>query len=188
MKLEVDCTWNEKRHRAKLVICFDYCPKSLFSMPNEIISRVQKLSQSAANSGPPVLEELKLLHQRYAKSPYLAFIYWQTLEFFQYDDEADQLLAQLARRFPEQPLTKCALANQLIKDKKYQAFASVFNHIEVLKGAFPKRRFFFFEEALCFHHLWGRYSFETGNEVQCEKHKKFLFLIMNTLKSLDMVY
>lgn len=58
---------------------------------------------------------------------------------------------------------------------------------EVLKALFPKRKFFQYEEALYFHDLWLHYFKEIGNEIQAQKRYRFIFLIMNTLQSTQVI-
>jgi len=183
VKLEIECTWNEKQNKAKQVIHFDYLPKSIFSMPDDKIAFAQKLFQTAGIEGPSALEELKALKDQFPKSLYANFVYLRSLIFFQYLEEAEEYIEKLTKRFPHQPLLLCSIASDLLNDKSYKKFVSLFNNIEVLKGAFPKRRKFFFEEALFFHNLWGRYWFETGNELQSEKHKKMISLVLNTMQT-----
>lgn len=183
MKLEVDCTWDNKQKKAKQSIHFDFRPKLIFSMPEQVASRLQELAHSIGVEGPTALEELKTSHEQYPKSVYAGYVYYRAFLFFELFEEADELFQQLRKRFNDQLLIKGILANQFLKDKNYKSAGAVFSDIEVLKGAFPRRKQFFFEEALVFHHFWGRYFFETGNELQSEKHQRFIFLITNTFQS-----
>ena len=165
------------------VIYFDYQPKVLFKLPTEKIKLLYKLAKDAPIEGPSILKDLQNLAQKYPKSLYCSFIYYQTLCFFEYFDEADKILAKMKKNFLEQVFVKCIMAEALLEKKDYKKFSSLFKHIEVLKGAFSKRRDFYFEEALFFHNLWGRYFFENKDEFQAQKHKKMILLIMNTLNS-----
>jgi len=183
MKLEVECTWNEKRNKAKQIIHFDFLPKSIFSMPKEKILCLQQLLEQAAERGPPVLGELQDLRKRYPKSLYADFIYYRALEFFELTDESAELFSEIQERYPQQVLTKCILANRLIKQGKWDEFPALFDHVEALKGAFPKRKAFFCEEALFFHHLWIYFYEKDGNGIQGEKHKRFFLLITQMLQS-----
>lgn len=183
MKLELECTWNNKKNKAKQRIHFDYLPKSIFGLPVEKILLTQKLVHDAKTSGPAVLKEIHDLVEEHPKSLYLSFNYFKTLQFFEYLDEADALFAKMKKLFPGEVFIKCIIGESLLINKDYENFSEVFNQIEVLKGAFLKRKDFYFEEALFFHHLWGRYFFETGNELQADKHKRLILLIMNTLQN-----
>lgn len=185
MQLEIDCSWNEKKCRAKQKIHFDYRPKTLFCLPQEKIELLQTLGQNAHLEGPRVLEELDALVKQYPKSLYAQLIYFQTLQFFEYQEEAHKLLSQMKNAFPGQVFVKCLLGEILFRSKREEEFPALFNHVEVLQGAFSRRRGFFFEEALFFHNLWGRYFFEKGDEIQAQKHTKFIFLIVNTLKNVQ---
>ncbi|MCI5052803.1 MAG: hypothetical protein MRY21_06695 [Simkaniaceae bacterium] len=183
MKLELDCTWNENKNRAKQSIHFDYRPKSLFSMPDEQVFELQKLAHSLPQATPEVIGQIEALLKKYPKSLYAQVNYYQVLLFFELIEDAEEISKQLQKEHPDALFTKCILGGELLSKKQYDRFPQLFNHIEVLKGAFPKRRSFFYEEALNFHNLWGRYFLETGNGAQADKHKKLLVFIMNTLQS-----
>lgn len=187
MKLEIECTWNEKRNKAKQVIRFDYRPKSLFCLPDEKIKLMQTLTRKASQEGPSTLDELKTIKIQHPNSLYANFLYYQTLAFFEYHEESEELLSELQDRFPEEVLTKCLVSNLLLKDKKYDKFSAFFQKTEVLKGIFSKRKLFFYEEALFFHSLWANYFEGVKNEIQFEKHSRFIFLILNTLQSFQLV-
>ncbi|MCH9621661.1 MAG: hypothetical protein S4CHLAM20_10860 [Chlamydiia bacterium] len=182
MKLELDCSWNKNKNKAKVQIIFDYRPKSLFNLP---ISKIHRLKELAQNSNASSLDEIKELIRQYPKSPYLLMHYYNALRSFKRPHEAADAFNKMVTLFPDQVFTKCMLGEIRLKQKEYKRLSSLFNDIEVLKGAFPKRRIFFFEEALCFHNLWGCYHFETGNKEQAEKHKKLFMFILNTAKNLS---
>ncbi|PCI93541.1 hypothetical protein COB11_05155 [Candidatus Aerophobetes bacterium] len=183
MRLEVDCSWNEGKNKAKQTICFTHHPEDLFQMTEEKISEIQALSQSAPTEGPKALEKILKIKEKFPKSLYAAIIYYQTLNFFEYTEEADTLLKGLKKEYPKEILVKCSLANKLLKDKLLDKFFELFRGLEVLVAAFPKRKEFFFEEALFFHDLWIHYYTLSGDGIQCEKHKKFNFLLLNTFQS-----
>ncbi|MCH9630456.1 MAG: hypothetical protein S4CHLAM37_04560 [Chlamydiia bacterium] len=183
MKLEVDCSWNEGKNKAKQTICFNHTPEDLFRMPEEKIAEIQALSQNAPTDGPKALEAIHKLKKEFPKSLYAAIIYFQTLNFFEYTEEADALLKNLKKKYPNELLVKCSIANKLLKDNKIDEFFKFFSGLEVLIAAFPKRKEFFFEEALFFHDLWIHYYTRTGDEIQGEKHKKFNFMMLNTFQS-----
>ncbi|MCB1075307.1 MAG: hypothetical protein KDK59_07210 [Simkania sp.] len=183
MKLDLECTWNEKKKKVKQSIHFDFHPKLIFSMPNEVTIRLQQLAHSIGVEGPKALEELKSSYEQYPKSVYAGYVYHRALMFFELFEEADELFQELRKRFEDQLLIKSILAYQLLKNKKYEDASAVFQGIEVLKGAFPRRKQFFFEEAFIFHHFWACYFLETGDELQSEKHQRLMFLITNTFKS-----
>ncbi len=187
MKLELDCTWDNKKNRAKQRIQFDYLPKSIFGMPVDKITLIQKLAQRAHVEGPSILKDIEEISNQFPKSLYALLNYYKTLQFFEYLEEVDEVFIKMKKLFPEEIFTKCIASELLLNNKEYEKFPEIFNHIEVLKGAFPKRRDFFFEEALFFHNLWGRYLFETGNGFQAEKHKKLILLIVNTLQNYQMI-
>lgn len=67
MKLQLDCTWNDKKNRAKQTIHFDYCPKSIFGLPREKILLVQNFSQTAHLEGPAALKNIEELVRRFPK-------------------------------------------------------------------------------------------------------------------------
>jgi hypothetical protein len=186
LKLEVECTWNEKRNKAKQTIRFDYAPKSIFCMPDEKVHYLRTLSQTAGESGPSVLKDLKSLKEQFPKSLYAGVIYYQTLEFFEYLEEAEEVLLELKKHFPQQVFLRCFLAKKLLKNSEHEAFTDFFQNIEVLKGVFPKRKLFFFEEALFFHNLWVYHFEKMGDGLQSEKHQRFILLIMNTLQSFSL--
>ena len=186
MKLHLNCTWNNEKNRAKQIIHFDYAPKAIFGMPVEKIPLLQKLIKNIAIEGVSVLKDIEKLAEQFPKSLYILLNYYKALQFFKYLDEAKQVLTKIENKFPDEVFTKCLLGESFLLNKKYEAFPVVFNHIEVLKGAFIKRREFFFEEALFFHNLWGRYFFETGNEIQANKHRNLILFIMNMLQNYQM--
>lgn len=183
MKLEVDCSWDEKRKKAKQIITFEYFPKNIFLMPNETISQLQKFGQTANLEGPPILDRIKAIMVQYPKSVYAAMIYYQTLEFFEYEDKAKSVFESIKKKFPKQVFTKLAIAKQMLKREEFDKFVAFFKKAEILKGVFPQRKLFFFEEVLFFHDLWIQYFGATRNEIQFNKHKNFNLLIINTLKT-----
>lgn len=187
MKLELECTWNNKKNKAKQRIHFDYQPKSIFGAPIEKVLLIQKLVNDARLGGPSVLKEIEALVEEFPKSLYLSYNNFKILQFFEYTDEANSLFSKMKKRFPGEVFIKCINAESLLINKEYEQFSELFNHIEVLKGAFPKRRDFYFEEALFFHHLWGRYFFERGDELQADKHKRLIQVIMNTLQNCQLM-
>ncbi|WP_420421159.1 hypothetical protein [Simkania sp.] len=183
MKLDLECTWNEKQKKVKQSIHFDFRPKSIFLMPDEVTARLQQLAHSIGVEGPRALEELKNSYEQYPKSVYAGYVYHRALIFFELFEEADELFQELRNRFEGQLLIKSILAYQFLREKKYADASAVFDGVEVLKGAFPRRKQFFFEEAFIFHHFWACYFLETGDELQSEKHQRLMFLITNTFKS-----
>lgn len=187
MKLELDCTWNDKKDRAKQRIRFDYYPKAIFKLPIEKITMIQELAQKAPTEGPSTLKAIEELTRKFPKSLYALLNYYKVLNFFEYLDEASGVFIKMKELFPEEVFIKCIDGEFLLNKKEYKKFTELFNNIEVLKGAFPKRSDFFFEEAIFFHNLWGRYFFETGDGFQAEKHKKLIILIMNTLQNFQIV-
>lgn len=187
MKLEIDCSWNEGKNSAKETICFDHQPEGLFKMPKEKILEIQALSQAAPTSGPKALEEIKRIKEIFTDSLYATMIYYQTLCFFEFIEEAEQLLKVLKKKHPKELLIRCAIASKFLKEKKTEDFYNFFRGLEVLVAAFPERKEFFFEEALFFHDLWIHYHMLTGNEIQAERHKKFNLLLINTFKSMSLV-
>lgn len=186
MKLSVECSWNDKKNKAKLIICYKYVPKSIFLMPVEIIRKAQDLSFNGRQMGPPALKELKEIKEKYPKSLYAAFSYYKLLDFFEYDDEAERLYNEIVKNFPSKVLTECLKANSLIIKQEYEKFKKIFNNIEVLKGVFPNRKMFYFEEALFFHNLWAKYYYDMKNEIQQQKHLAFTQLILNTLQTCNL--
>jgi hypothetical protein len=187
MKLELECTWNDKKNKAKQRIHFDFRPKSIFNLPEEKIVLIQKTAHNAHLEGPPVLKVLEKLTRQFPKSLYARLHYFKILHFFEYFEEAEDLFTTMKRQFPEDVFTKCLIGQSLLSNKEYEKFQKLFNHIEVLKGVFPKRRDFYFEEALFFHNLWGQFFFETGNGLQAGKHKKIILLILNTLQNCQII-
>lgn len=183
MKLEVDCTWNDKQNRAKIKIHFDHRPKVIFNLPTKKINLLQKLTKNLHVDDSFVLENLKIIAKKYPKSLYAQVSYYKTLQFFKYFKKANRVLSKIKKLFPNQVFIKCIIGESLLENKKYEDFPFVFNNSEVMKGVFTRRNIFFFEEALFFHYVWGRYFFEIGNESQVQKHKKFIMLIMNTVKN-----
>ncbi len=186
MKLELDCSWNDKKNRAKQSIHFDYRPKSIFMMPDDKISLIQKLSQTARAKEPSAIKNIEELVKQFPKSLYALVNYYKVLQFFEFLDESRQVFSNIEKRFPREVFTRCIIGKFLLSSKRYQEFSQIFNRIEVLKGAFPERRMFFFEEALFFHNLWGLYWFEIGDEIQSEKHKRLFLFIMNTLQNFQL--
>ena len=156
MKMEVDCTWQQKKKKAKVVINFTYTPKNIFLMPQDKILSLQDLAMNSFQMGPPVLKQLQSFIKQYPKSPYAYFAYYKTLDFFEYEEEAEAVFQMMQKKFSNQLFTRCIASGYLIKENKHQDFHDGFEGIEVLKGAFPNRREFFFEEALLFHNLWAK--------------------------------
>ena len=187
MKLEIECSWNNNKSRAMQIVRFDFLPKSVFAMPDEKALIARSLAEKLHTDGPPILDKILFLKEQYPKSLYLYFVYYSALSFFDYKEEIASLLLELQKKFPSQPFTKCIVGNELIKEEKYDEFSKLFNKIEVLKGVFPKRQAFNFEEVLCFHSLWLRYFEHQGDGFQYQKHQKFMGLVVNTYKSLCMV-
>ena len=178
MKLEIECTWNEKKHKAKMTICFDSLPKTLFAMPPDQIRLIQKLGRE----GDKGLAQLKEIKMRYPRSLYATFVYFQALEFFKQQAEADQLFCEIQDKFPKEVLTRCMLAERALKQNQYEEFKAHFQGLEVLKPIFRYRKLFFFEEALFFHNLWVNYYIVKEQPFQQQKHLQFIRLIMNLLK------
>lgn len=181
MKLEVECTWNHKKNKAKQIIHFDHQPKSLFLMPSEKVYLLQALGIEAASNGPPILKELENIRDQFPNSPYANFCYHRALEFFEYFEESTLLFDQMKKAFPDEVFIKCILAKNFLQNKDHDKFLELFNNIEVLKGVFPKRLSFFCEEALYFHKLWLNYFHMTGDGIQEEKHKKFIVIIFDLI-------
>ena len=186
MKLEVDCTWNQGKNKAKLIIKYDFLPKKIFSMPEAEIIELQRLAQTAKLEGPNIFKKLKIFTEKYPKSLYANAILYQTLAFFEYEDEAILLFENIKKSFPKEVFTRCIEASYLLKNKKIEEFLKYFKNTEVLKGVFPRRNLFYFEEALFFHNLWIQYYSEIKDEIQMEKHKRFNLLMLNMLQSISL--
>ena len=183
MKLEVECTWNEGKDKAKQQIYFNAKPKYIFSLPDETIFEIQRLEYALGKEGPVELEKLETLAKEHPKSLFTLISYYQALRFFELFDDAEPELQKMKKNFPSQAFTKCCMAESLLDAKKLDDFPATFDGMEFLQRAFPKRREFFFREALFFHNLWGRYHLEMGNEFKTGKHRNFIMLIMNTFNS-----
>ena len=54
MKLEIECSWDNKQQRAKMTIAFGYAPYSLFAMPYHLNRK-----RSVIKGIPPPLVFLK---------------------------------------------------------------------------------------------------------------------------------
>ena len=187
MELELDCTWNEGKNKEKQIIHFNYKPYSLFEMPDEEIAALQKSCRAPHLQGPSLLEELAEVTKKYPKSLYALLMYHQSLKFFEFTDDADECRVSIDKKFSKQVFVKCMAAEEYIKEKRYNEFTSLFGGIEVLKGAFPQRKHFYYEEAMCFHSMWGQYFYQTGNEEQSQKHAKLLAMIANMAKSFQVL-
>jgi hypothetical protein len=180
MQLDMECKWDGGKITTKQRIYFMYKPKKLFSMPEEEIQRFQEIAADAAHIGPKSIEQIKEIHCQYPASLYATFIYCQTLQLFEDFEEADKIIEHMQTRFKDEILTRCLIAEEWLKQRKYQEFRNVFDKIEVLGAACPQRKSFFFEEALFFHHLWARHYFETKNQFHFEKHAEVIQMLMDT--------
>ena len=149
-------------------------------MPKEEIRTLQALGGEAAHEGPPILLKLDDIRKKYPKSLYAQFVYFQTLYFFKFETEITKLAEILEKQFPDEVLVNCIKADLYLKERQFDLFLDCFSHAEALKGSFPKRRIFFFEEALFFHLLWGKYHAEKGDFFQHQKHVDFLQLLSKT--------
>ncbi len=183
MKLEVDCSWNKAKEKAKQTIHFDYLPKSIFCMPEEKILALQDLHHTAHLEGPIILDKLQHFLSSHPDSLYALVIYYQILQFFGYVEDGKKLLNIMKKQFSGEVFVECMLAKELLEQGKVDQFFFFFGRTEVLQGVFPKRSGFFFEEALFFHHLWMRYFSIKGNLCQLQKHQQFINLMMNTLNT-----
>lgn len=184
MRLEVDCTWNQKKEKAKLVLVFDYAPEPLFSMPLDKIHLLKELAAQSMLEGPKVLPRMETIIKENPGSLYAVFIYFEVLNFLTLDKEAAALFKKLKKQWPQEVFTRCIQARTLLQQGKNADFFSYFKGIEVLKGVFVKRELFFFEEALFFHKLWAHYFHAERDEGMHQKHMQFIGLISNTAATL----
>lgn len=180
MKLDMECTWDQGKKITKQRIYFVYKPKKLFSMPEETTQKFQEIAADAAQIGPKSIDQIKQIHCQYPASLYATFIYCQTLQLFEDFEEADKIIAHMQIQFKDEIFTRCLVAEEWLKQRKYLEFRDAFNNIEVLGAACPQRKSFFFEEALFFHHLWARHYFETKNEFHFQKHAEVINMLMET--------
>lgn len=183
MQLEIDCTWNNKKNQAKILVMFDFLPKKLFSLPKEKIYLLHQLRGELPMGGPPVLDKIREFWERHPKSLYAAYVYYRALDFFELEEECWSLLREVQKRFPGELYTRCIEGALILKGGNLDHFWTFFDETEVLKGVFPKRKCFFVEEALFFHHLWIEYYSRKGDEQQYQQHDKFSMLIVQTLQA-----
>ena len=118
MKLDLECSWNQKQKKVKQSIHFDFRPKLIFSMPDEVTTRLQQLMHSIGLEGPPALQELKSTYEQYPKSVYAGYVYHRALLFFELFEEADELYQELRSKFEDQLFIKSIEGYQLLKKKK----------------------------------------------------------------------
>ncbi len=184
MKIELDCTWNNQKNRAKQSIYFTHRPKSIFQIPSEKILYIQNFLQEAPLQGPSSIKEMQAMAEKFPQSLYVQWSLYKLLQFFGYTKEAQELFSMIKKKFLGEVFPTCIEAEIALKEKRYEDFPRFFREIQVLKGAFPRRRSFFFEEVLLFHNLWGRYFFETGDALQADKHRKIIFTLMEVFQNL----
>lgn len=180
MKIHLDCTWNESKDSGKITIHFGFKPKSLFCVEESEIRLMHSLMENLESKKPSALRAVKDLADKHKKSIYLNVSYYNALKEFERFSTAKNLLDQMEKDFPGQLFTKCLMGESFLMEENYEEFFALFNGKEVLKTAFPKRKSYFFEEAMCFHNLWGYYFFKKGNQDQASKHQKLLTFLHQT--------
>lgn len=180
----MDCTWNEGKEKAKQVITFEHRPKTLFQMSDDKILELERLTRELHLEGPPALKKIKEIKKKHPTSLFAHVTYLQALEFFEYKDDAKKEFKKVKQLFPQEPFTFCYEGRYLLEKGDLVGFEKLFSGIEVLKGIFPKRRLFYFEEALAFHHLWAFFFQKIRKQDSFEKHKKVIIFILNTRKSI----
>lgn len=180
--LVVDCSWNEQKKRKKLLIHFDYLPKKVFSLPEEKIPELQHLLQRASEHDLDTLAECDAWQKAYPNSLYVWVISYQVVDLLGDESSLETIHEILLNHFSGEPFTKCLIAKKQLDEKDQKGFLKTLSH-EVLLPAFPKRKGFFFEEALFFHQLWFRYFSENGQVEKAQTQQQFLVLLVNTLKS-----
>lgn len=182
MSLGINFTWNNQ-NKVKVVTVFENLPKKLFLMNSDDLRRLQNLEISIPSRNPEILDKIKKIHEDNPKSLYSAITYFQALRSFQFFDEAKKLFEKIKKRFPQEVLTRCIEGHYLLEDNKNEKFLNLLSNQEVLKEAFPERKFYHFKEALCFHSGWLLYFNLTKNPLEAAKHEQIVILILNTLHS-----
>ena len=185
MAISVDVSWNQGQSKGKLIIDFDYAPKKIFEMPPEQVFQMQQMAQGSGKDGPGVIEKYEAYRKAYPKSLYAMVLHFQVLEFFEMKKEAAELFKEMQQKFPGEVFTRCIAAEYMLKHKKLDDFPKAFRGVPVLKGAFPKRRRFFFEEVLMFHNLWGQFQTMKGDEKEAAKHAAMIQMVMQTFDSIQ---
>ncbi len=178
MRLSVDCTWNDKKERAKVVITFQNAPKTLFHhMKVADIARLKFLQSNCLLEGPQVLQEFERYTEKYPKSIYALYAHYQCLRSFELFEDAHDLFLQMKEKFPDQVFTQCIEAHRSLEKKSFDDFFEC----EVLKGVFPRRKVFYYQEALLFHHVWRMYYQMKKKPSKSTSHDKFFALIEGML-------
>ncbi|MDN3507311.1 MAG: hypothetical protein P0S94_00140 [Simkaniaceae bacterium] len=183
MTISIDVSWNQGKSKGKLVIDYDYTPKKIFEMPPEKIFAMQKMAQDSAQEGPPIIAKYEAYRKAFPKSLYAMVMHFQVLEFFQMKKQAAEIFLEMKKKFPDEVFTRCIAAEYMLKHKKLDEFPKAFRGVPVLKGAFPKRRRFFFEEVLMFHNLWGQFQTMKGDDNETGKHAAMIQMVMETFES-----
>lgn len=177
MKLEVDCSWKNGEKSAKVLVRFDNKPKSLFNLTDQEVERIRELEDTCLLDGPVGLNELENICIKNPKSLYACIAYFFALRSFEFFDEAQELFHRIQKDFPGKIMTKCLEGLYLIEEDKNKEFFSLFSGNEVIKGAFPKRLFFHYQEVLLFHFAWEVYHSCQKDVFQQEKHEKMSSMI-----------
>lgn len=183
MQLVVDTSWNNQKNKAKVIITFENLPKSLFQIEKDDLVFLKTLEESFIFEGPNGLKKFEDICLKNPKSLYAKVAYFQAFRSFEFFEEALSLYQTIKEQFPNAILTKCIKGHYLVKDDKEEEFLKLFSNQEVLKAAFNKRKLFHYKEALFFHNAWLFYYGRNKNQIQAEKHAKFITLILHTLKT-----
>lgn len=176
MQIEVECSWKNKTHKAKQVICLDLRPKKIFAMPSEKVALLQKLRTEIDAT---TIGDITALKEQYPKSIYASFVEINALDDLEANRRSDVCFQKLLKDHSNETLTRCLYAGRLLKNTEYEKFAAYFEDTEVLKGVFPERKLFYIEEVMTFHQLWHHYFDIMGHPTQAEKHQKFLQMILS---------
>lgn len=148
-------------------------------MPKKAFLSFQQVLSEIPQKGPKGLDELKAWSSQYSQSLYIGFHLYKSFSFFGYQEEELTLFQKLQRQFPGELLTLCIEASLFLKEGRFSDFLTTFQSQEVVKALISKRKFFYFEEILYFHHLWALYFDAQQNISQSQKHQKLLAFIMN---------
>lgn len=185
MRIEVDCSWRvgDKRKTGKVSISFLAEPAELFPSDPKDGALLVELADKYLLEGPATLELLKDLYLKYTDKVFPCMVYYFALKDFGYVTEAEDLFVELSKNFSEEPLYKCAEAQLHFEKNDLEAIPPLFLGQESLKGSFPNREVFFFQEAIFYHKVWETWFNLSGDLLQAEKHFKFQILITDTLST-----
>jgi hypothetical protein len=187
MELSLDCTWNNKKKKAKVVIVFEKKPESIFCLSDEIFLSLLNLEKKFLLDGPKTLEEFEKISKENPKSLYAKISFFNALRSFEFFEEALKLFEEIKKEFPKEVFTKSIEAHYFLENFQEEKFLKILPY-EVLKAVFPKRSIFYYKEALSFHSAWFGYFSIKKNQIQAQKHANMSNVIINTLKSFSMAF